>query len=151
MQDSVPHSARSPLPGPNSLLLTSLIKIERQSPSELGCFSSSLPFTNSFPSFNHIPSFTSGRTATTNTRRKRSALPYTRPPPRVNSGRRQPSSTMSAPHYGNWPSDAVKYEKPEYPSGDLSHMRGSNDGDKQPPYYFASVSCFTCIRCSAEY
>ena len=150
MQDLVPHSARSPeeptsLSGPNPLLPDSLIKLERHSPSDPLCHSPSSPSNHSIPSLTHIPSFPAGRTATPGARKKRSAFPYTHPPPRVSSGRRQSSSAMSAPHYGNWPSNSVKYEQSEYPSADLSHsQRRSSDGD-QPPYYFASVSAFTPI------
>jgi len=150
MQDLVLHSARSPeeptsLSGPNSLLPDSFIKLERHSPSDPLCHSPASPSNHSIPSLTHIPSFPTGRTATPGARKKRSAFPYTHPPPRVSSGRRQNYSAMSAPHYGNWPSNSVKYEQSEYPSEDLSHsQRRSSDGD-QPPYYFASVSTFTPI------
>lgn len=155
MQDIVPHSARSPEElvtpsGPTSLPSDSLIKLERHSPSDLRCPSPSSPSSHPVPSFTQIPSFPSGRTAVLTTRKKRSAFPYTHPPPRVSSGRRLHSSSMSAPHYGNWPSNTVKYEQSEYPSGDPSHaQRRSSDGDQQPPYYFASVSDAARIRGSA--
>lgn len=152
MQDIVPHSAGSPdepspLSGPDSLLPDSLVKLERHSPSDLWCPSPSPPSSQPISSFTHIPSFTSGRATTPAIRKKRSVNPYTHPPPRVSSGRRQNSSTMSAPHYGNWPSNPVKYEESEYPSGDLSHVqRRSSDGDQQSRYYFASVSIFAQIK-----
>ena len=156
MQDFVPPSARSPdestpLSGSNPLLSDSLIKLERHSPSDLRCHSPSSPSTHSIPSFNRIPSFTSGRTSTPNTRKKRSTFPYANPPPRVSSGRRQNSSAMSAPHYGNWSSHTVKYEQSDYPSGDLSHaQRRSSDGD-QTSYYFGSVSlCAHRRQCDAD-
>lgn len=149
MQDFAPPIARSleepaPLSGPTTVPSDPLIKLERHSPSGFWCPSPSSPSSHSIPSFTHIPSFSSGRTPTL-TRRKRSAHPYTKPPPRVSSGRRQHSSVMSA-HYGNWPSNTVKYEQSGYPSGDLAHaQRRSSDGD-QPPYYFTSVSDSARIR-----
>lgn len=155
MQDFVPHSSRSPeeptpLSGPSSLLPDSLIKLERHSPPDTLCLSPSSPSSQPIPSFTNIPSFTSGRTPTPTTRRKRTAYPYTNPPPRVSSGRRQSSSSMSAPHY-DWSSNAVKYEQPEYPSGDLSHtQRRASDGD-QPPYFFTPVSSFARIRGGAVF
>lgn len=154
MQDLVPHSARRPaepaLPsGSTSLPSASLIKLERHSPSELLRLPSS-PSNHPIPLFTHIPSFHSGRTPAPTTRKKRSAYPYTHPPPRDSSGSRQHSSPMSAPHYGNWSSNTAKYEQSEHPSGDLSHMqRKSSDGGQQPPYYSASVSDFARIRGSA--
>jgi hypothetical protein len=155
MQDFSPHNLRSPeepatLSGPPSLLSDPLIKLERHSPSDIRRHSPPSPSNHPIPSFTNIPSFTSGRATTLNTRKKRSAHPYTQPLPRVTSGRRQPSSAMSAPHYGDWSSNTVKYEQPEFPSGGPSHaQRRSPDGDQQPPYYFASVSNFTRIRGSA--
>ena len=146
MQDSVPHSVRSPEEptppsGPPSFLSDSLIKQERHSPSHNRCHSPSSPSNYPTHPLPPIPSFTAGRTATHNTRKKRSAHPYTHPPPRVTSGRRQTTSDMSAPHYTNWSSNTVKYEQSDFSSGDLSHaQRRSSDGDQQPPYYFASVS-----------
>lgn len=149
MQDFVPHSARSPeepaSPPRPTVPSDSLIKLERHSPSDPWCPSLSSPSSHPIPSFTHIPSFSSGRTPTP-ARNKRSTYPYTHPPPRVSSGRRQHSSTMSAPHYGNWPSSTVKYEQSEYPSGDLAHIqRRTSDGD-QAPYYFTSVSNSARIR-----
>ena len=148
MQDSVSHSAKfpekpAPLSGPNPLLPDPLIKLERHSPSNIGRHSPSSPFNHPGPSFTHIPSFASGRTP--NTRKKRSTHPYIHPPPRVSSGRRQNSSTMSAPHYGNWPSDTAKYEQPVHPSADLSHAQGKSSDGNQPPYYITSVSIFARI------
>lgn len=150
MQDFAPHSARSPeeLVPPSGFTTVpsdSLIKLERHSPSNLWCPSSSSLSSRPIPLFTHIPSFSSGRTPTL-THKKRSAYPYTHPPPRVSSGRRQDSSVMSAPHYENWPSNIVKYEQSEYPSGDLAHaQRRSSDGN-QPPHYFTSVSDSVHIR-----
>jgi len=150
MQDFAPHSARSPeeLAPPSGLTTVPsdpLIKLERHSPLDLWCPSSSSPSNHPIPLFTHIPSFSSGRTPTL-TRKKRSAYPYTHPPPRVSSGRRQHSSVMSAPHYENWPSNTVKYEQSEYPSGDLAHVqRRSSDGN-QLPYCFTSVSDSAHIR-----
>lgn len=155
MQDFVPHSARPPaepdLPsGTTSLPSAPFIKLERHSPSELWRPPSS-PSNHPIPLFTHIPSFHSGRAPTPTTRKKRSAYPYTLPPPRDSSGSRQHSSAMSALHYGNWSSNTAKYEHSEHPSGDLSHMqRKSSDGGQQPPYYFvASVSDSARIRGSA--
>lgn len=147
MQDLIPHSARSPeepvsLSGSNSLLPDPLIKPERHPPSERWCHSPSSPSSPPISSSTRIRSFTFDRAAP-NTRKKRPAFPYTHPPPRLSSGRRQHPPPMSTPHYGNWSStssNTVKYGQPEYPSGDLLHMqRRSSDGD-QPSYYFASVS-----------
>jgi len=152
MQDLVPHSTRSPeeptLPSwPNSRPSDPLIKRKRHSPSDLRCPSPSSHSGHPIPSFTHIPSFSSGRTPTLKTCKKRSSRLYARPPPCVSSGRRQDSSAMSAPHYGDWPSNTVKYKQSEYPSGDLSRIqRGSSDDDRQPPYYLAPVSIFQCAH-----
>jgi hypothetical protein len=150
MQDSVPSSVRSPeeLAPPSGLTTAPSdppTKLERHSPSDFWCPSLSSPSNHPVPSFTHIPSFSSGRPPAP-TYKKRSAYPYTHPPPRVSSGRRQHSSAMSAPHYGNWPSDTVKYEQSGYTSEDLAQVqRRSSDGD-QPPYYFTSVSDSARIR-----
>lgn len=155
MQDSAPHTVRSPeepvsLSGPPSFLSYSPIKLERHSPSDFRCPSPSSPSNHPIPPFTHIPSFPTGRTATQTTRKKRSAHPYTQPPLRVSSGRRQISSGMSAPQYGNWSSNNVKYEQSEFPSGDPSlTQRRSSDGEQ--PYYFASVSDRSRIRGSVIY
>ena len=154
MQEIVSPSVRSPeeiipLSGPSSLL-SDTIKLERHSPADLSCPSSSSPSRNPIPSLNHIPSFTSGRLPSTNIRKKCSAYPYTQPPARVSSGRRETVSAMSAPHYGNWSSNTVKYEQSEFPSEGLPQaQRRSSDSDQQQPYYFASVSDFASIRGSA--
>jgi len=151
MQDIVPHCARSPEEpttpsGPTSSPSDPLIKLERHSPSDLRCPSPSSPSRHPISSFTQIPSFPSGRTPTLTTRKKRAAFPYIHPPPRVSSGRRQDSSSMSAPHYGNWPSNTMKYEQ----SGDLLHtQRRSSDGDQHSPYYFTSVSDVARIKGSA--
>lgn len=155
MQDSVPHNVRSPeepaaLSGPPPFLSDSLIKLERHSPPHIQRHSPSSPSNHLTPSFPQTPSFTTGRATTTITRKNRSAHPYAQPPPRVSSGRRQTSSAMSAPHYGNWSSNTVKYEQSEFSSGDLSHaQRRSSDGDQQSSYYFASVSASAPISGSA--
>ena len=142
MQNVVPHSARSPeVPapssGPTSVPSGPLVKLERHSPSYLRCLSPPSPSGRPFPSFTHIPSFASGRAPTLTGRKKRSAHPYTHPPLRVSC---QHSSVMSAPHYGNWPSDTVKDEQSECSSKDLAHVqRRASDGD-QPSYHFTPVS-----------
>lgn len=152
MKDSIPHTLSSPeepahLSGPLSLLSDPLIKQERHSSSGVRCPSPSSPSNLPTLPFPHIPSFIAGRTATHTTRKKRSAHPYTQPPPRVSSGRRQTSSGMSAPHYGNWSSNTAKYEQSEFPLGGLSHVqRGSPEADQQPSYYFAPVSTSQAVR-----
>lgn len=152
MQDLVPHSIRSPeepasLSGTPSFLSDSHIKLERHPSSDHRGLSQSSPSTNPIPPFTHIPSFPTGRTAIQNTRKKRSAHPYTQPPPRASSRRHQTSSGMSAHQYGNWSSNPVKYEPPEFPSGDPTFsQRGSSDDDQQLPYHFTSVSFCSRIR-----
>ena len=152
MQDSVPPPVRSPeepfpLSGPPSLISDPLIKQEGHSPSHLRCPSPSSPSNLPSTSFTHIPSFTTRRAPIHTTRKNRSAHPYIQPPPRLSSGRRQTSSGMSAPHYGNWSSNTVKYEQPDLPSEDLSSVqRRSSDGGPQLPYYFASVSSTICVH-----
>ena len=152
MQDPTPPTARSaeeqtPLSGPSSLPSDPLVQLERHSdPQDPQCPSSSSPSFHSISPFTHIPSFPTGRTATSNTRKKRSTRPYIQPP-RFSSGRRQTSSDMSAPQYGNWTSNPVKYEQSELSSGDLSQaQRESSDGDQRPLYYFASVSTSVCAH-----
>ena len=150
MQNLSPHSAGSPEEptppsGSNPPLSDPLVKPERHPPSDPPCHSPSSPSLDPIPTPTHIPSLTSGPTPTPTTRKKRSAFPYIRPPPRVSSGRRQNSSAMSAPQYGNWPSNTVKYEQSDYPSGDPSYtQRRTSDGD-QPPYFFAPVSILVRI------
>lgn len=152
MKVSVPHSARSPeepapLSSPLPFLSYPLIKRERHSPLDIRCPSPSSPSNYSAPSFPPIPSFTPARTATHNSRKKRSAYPYTQPTPRVSSGRRKTASAMSAHHYGSWSSNTAKYEQSEFSSAGPSHLqRRSPDGGQQPPYYFASVSTFAPIK-----
>lgn len=144
MQDLVPHSVRSPeeptsLSGAPSFLSDPHIKLERHPSSDQWCLSQSSPSTNPIPPFTHIPSFPTGRTATQNTRKKRSAHPYTQPPPRASSRRHQTSSGMSAHQYGNWSSNPVKYEQSEFSSGDPSFsQRRSSDDDQQLSYHFTS-------------
>lgn len=151
MQDFISHSARSPEEpaspsGPSSLPSDSLVKPERHSPPSFLCPSPSPPSSRSLPSFTHIPSFSSGPIPTHTSRKKRSTFPYNHPPPRASSGRRQHSSMMSAPNYGNWPPNTAKYEQSRYPSEDLAHVqRRSSDGD-QPPHYFTPVSDSVRIR-----
>ena len=144
MQDLFPHSARSPeepaSPSGPTVSSDPLIKLEHRSPSDLWCPSPSSPCSHSLPSFTHTPSFSTGHIPTS-ARKKRSVRPYIHPPPRVSSRRRQNSSAMSAPHYGNWPSSTVKHAK-----SDLAHTQQRSSGDDKPPYYFTPVSGSARIR-----
>jgi len=146
MQDFFPHSARSPEEpaspsGPTTVSSDPLIKLERHSPSDLWCPSPSSPSSHSLPSFTHTPSLSSGHIPTP-TRKKSSVHPYIYPPPRVSSGRRQSSSVMSAPRYGNWSSNnTVKHEQ-----SDLAHVQRRSSDEDKPPFYFTPVSDFARIR-----